>query len=172
MSVDHDQLAQNTADGDAEAFRELVDAVVAPLRRLAQHTVGRADAEDVLQESLTRIYLALRERRYRAEGQFMAWARRIVTRVALDHLRSQRRRRARELAAAPPSTAQNADPLALSEVLQALETLPPKQRIALVLKEVEGLTTREIADAMNSSVGSVEQRLVRARATLRTRWAT
>jgi RNA polymerase sigma-70 factor, ECF subfamily len=55
----------------------------------------------------------------------------------------------------------------LSELDQWLEMLPPEQRAALVLQSMEGLNNTEIARVMGVSEGAVEQRLVRARATLR-----
>ena len=58
---------------------------------------------------------------------------------------------------------------ALRELARYLEDLPAEQRAAVVLKEIEELTSNEVAEVMGSSVGAVEQRLVRARATLRRR---
>jgi RNA polymerase sigma-70 factor (ECF subfamily) len=59
--------------------------------------------------------------------------------------------------------------LALAELADLLEALPEDQRVAIVLKSVEGLSTPEIARILDCSEGAVEQRLVRARATLRAR---
>jgi RNA polymerase sigma-70 factor (ECF subfamily) len=59
--------------------------------------------------------------------------------------------------------------MALLELDDWLSELPAEQRLALILKSVEGLTSSEIAEVMNSSEGAVEQRLVRARAALRKR---
>ncbi len=146
--------------------------ISAPLGRLATRLVGELEADDVLQESLVRIYVSLRRRRYRDNGQFTAWARRICTRVALDMLRSNKRRKKREQTSAPRMVGR--DPVddidasrQLRQLLAALEKLPANQRIAIVLKEVEGLSTADIAKAMGCSPGAVEQRLVRARVALR-----
>ena len=59
--------------------------------------------------------------------------------------------------------------LALREVERWMEELPPEQRAALVLSALEGHSNREVADLLGCSEGAVEQRLVRARATLRHR---
>lgn len=172
MTDDIDDLAKRATEGDDRAFARVVDLIAPGLLRLARRLVGPGDADDVVQESLTRIYVALRERRYRAKGKLPAWAARITTRVALDALRADKRRRARERAVSVTQRAPDPSQagLTLAQVQRALEALPPNQRVALVLKEIEGMSTREIATSMDCSEGAVEQRLVRARSSLRARW--
>jgi RNA polymerase sigma-70 factor (ECF subfamily) len=72
-----------------------------------------------------------------------------------------------------PEQVSSAERIAAREALRELsawiDELPPDQRTALVLKELEGLPSNEVAAIMGSSVGAVEQRLVRARAALRSR---
>jgi len=172
VTDEDDELARRSARGDDAAFEALVGRLGPGLVRRARRLVGPNDADDVVQETLTRVYVALREGRYRPQGKLSGWAARIATRVALDVLRTRDRRRARERAVgSDPRTAPAAGGLTVDQVRRALETLPPKQRVALILKEIEGMTTREIAEAMDCSPGAVEQRLLRARRTLRARWS-
>jgi RNA polymerase sigma-70 factor, ECF subfamily len=168
-----EEAARRVANGDTAAFRLIVDQTGDALVRLAARMLGNgADAEDVVQEAFVKAYRALTEGGFDFRSSVKTWLYRIVTHAAIDALRS-RSRRATTSDSAPASTA---DGLALAEARVALaelsdwlEALPPDQRATLVLKAVEGLTTPEIADILECSEGAVEQRLVRARATLRKR---
>lgn len=168
--TDDDELAARIARGDHAAFRVLVDRHGASLYRLAARLVGEAEADDVVQRALTKAYVALCAGRYDESGQLAPWLARVAARVALDELRSAKRRRAREAVSgltARQSPERGTARVALRELAALLDRLPATQRVALVLKQVEGSSTREIAAAMGCSEGAVEQRLVRARAALR-----
>jgi RNA polymerase sigma-70 factor, ECF subfamily len=171
-----DEAARRVANGDAAAFRLIVSQTADALVRLAARMLGSsADAEDVVQEAFVKAYRALSEDSFDFRSSVKTWLYRIVTHSAIDALR----RRARQPVTSDSTPAGMADGLALAEARLALaeledwlEALPPDQRAALVLKAVEGLTTPEIADILECSEGAVEQRLVRARATLRKRSTT
>ncbi len=157
------------ARGDQAAFQRLVRRCSPALARLAAHLVG-PDVDDVMQESWTKAYVALRAGRFdtrRRGSSIEAWLRQIVARTAYDWLRSRRRRKARDVRLQGHVPENASARVALRQLDTLLESLPPAQRIALLLKEVEGMTTREIALVLKCSEGAVEQRLVRARATLR-----
>ena len=157
------------ARGDEAAFQRLVRQCSPLLARLAARLVG-PDSDDVMQESWTKAYMALRSGRFDAKREGASidvWLRQIVARTAYDWLRSRRRRKARDVRL-QGHVAENASArVALRQLDVLLESLPPAQRVALLLKEVEGMTTREISLVLKCSEGAVEQRLVRARATLR-----
>lgn len=158
-----------------EADIERIIRETAPrLYRLAARLTGDlSEAEDVLQESYVRACTQLAGG-FEGRSSTETWLHRIVVNAALDVLRSRRRRSARESRGAPADEA--LDPTrslearaALRELSGWLEDLPPEQRVALVLKELEGRSAGEIASLLGCSEGAVEQRLVRARAFLRER---
>jgi RNA polymerase sigma-70 factor (ECF subfamily) len=131
-----------------------------------------ADAEDVVQEAYVKAYRAIVEGRFDGRAKLETWLRRIVVNASIDALRT--RKRAPKLdedvldksldASASAETA-----LALSELSDWLSELPPEQRATLVLKALEGMSSREIGELLGCTEGAVEQRLVRARAALRER---
>lgn len=131
-----------------------------------------ADAEDLVQEAFVKAHRALVDRQFDGRSTVETWLYRIVTNVCLDHLRSSKRRRkdvepSDEIMAADGNSAEAR--LALRELDAWMSELAPEQRVALVLSAMEGFSNTEIAKLMGCSEGSVEQRLVRARATLRQR---
>lgn len=165
---DHD-LARAAADGSRDAGAELFRRHWPQARRIARAVVGRdALADDVAQEAMVVAFASIR--RYRGDGEFAGWLRRIVVRRALNALRAERRLVPLDAAAevAVDDTPVLADP-ALRE---AVAQLPDEQRIALALRYGAGLTPTEIAAATGLAVGTVNSRLGRAltrlRATLET----
>jgi len=163
-----DELTRRVTRGDERAFRTLVERHATALHRLVARLVGESDADDVTQETFTKAFVALRSGRYARREKLAAWLRRIAVRTALDALRSRRRRRLREEHVGAQTTPEvGTARVALRELDMVLAGLPAPQRTALVLKQIEGWSTKEIAKAMGCSVGAVEQRLVRARAALR-----
>ena len=98
------------------------------------------------------------------------WLYRIVTNGSIDALRKRARRKLTSDEAVDPGfdgVASAEARLALVEIEDWLGQLPPDQRATVTLKALEGLTSSEVAKIMECSEGAVEQRLVRARATLR-----
>jgi len=165
-------VVRRVAKGDRAAFRTVVEHTQDRLFRLAARMMGStADAEDVLQEAYVKAYRALVDGRFDGRAQVATWLYRVVTNTALDAMRRKAVRPAGSdegLEAAPQSGAVESH-LALRELSEWLAELPPEQRVALVLKSVEGFSTPEIAEILGVSEGAVEQRLVRARAMLRKR---
>jgi len=118
-------------------------------------------AEDLTVETLWRIYRARHQ--FRTDGNFAAWARRIATNLAIDHLRRKRP----ELS----SLREPAGPLPPDQLLQretqekiqqAFRRLPVKLQAAATLALVEERPYDEIADALGTSVGAVKLRVFRA----------
>ncbi len=145
------------------------------LVRLAWRILGsRSDAEDVVQEAYVKAHHALVERRFDFRSGVETWLYRIVTHAAVDAARStaRRQRLSEQLDVAPPSVGLDVEShLALQRLSDWVGQLPNEQAAALVLKAVEGLSSAEVAEILQCSEGAVEQRLVRARATLRQRLA-
>lgn len=155
------------------AFQDVVDATSTRLVRLAARMLGNlADGEDVVQEAYVKAYRSLLAGQFDRRARVETWLYRIVVNAAIDAKRQRARR--------PPSADEAADPswdgtapldarLALVELADWLGDLPPDQKAALLLKTVEERDSLEIAEILGCSEGAVEQRLVRARASLRQR---
>ncbi len=158
------EFEQRLADSSTLAFRVALSLL---------H--NREDAEDVAQEAFVKAYRNFH--RLRDRERFRAWLVRIAWRLALDRLRSAGRRERRELAAAELSPSPTVeDPTAASELQQhlqrALDDLPERLRIVVVLAAVEGHDTREVARLLGLPEGTVKSRLHLARKRLaeRLRW--
>jgi RNA polymerase sigma-70 factor, ECF subfamily len=128
-----------------------------------------ADAEDVAQEALLRAYRSFD--RLRDRTRFRAWLVRISFRLALDRMRSAKRREQRDILWSQPEhqpLSSTAEELAASSQFQAhldcaLEELPEKLRLALLLSAMEGHTIDEISAMVGVSVGTVKSRIFYAR---------
>jgi RNA polymerase sigma-70 factor (ECF subfamily) len=168
------ELAQAAARGDARAFAELVGVCAPRLFVLAARITGDPDeADDVLQEVFVRTHRALRSGELRQLASVSSWLSRATVRTSIDLLRARERGRRVRIGlglALPASDPGQAEVRAAFEELRGwLSELPVEQRTVLVLKDLEGYTASEIASLLGISEGAVEQKLVRARATLRER---
>lgn len=154
-------------------FHDLVTSTAQQMFRVAARILGNVqDAEDVVQESYLRAYGAMATERFEGRASMRTWLYRIVTNAALDALRSRRRRRRWQVLGEADAVDEGQSieaTAALRELGSWLGELAPEQRAAIVLKELEGMTSAEVASVLGCSEGAVEQRLVRARATLRER---
>ena len=127
-----------------------------------------ADAEDVAQEALLRAYQNLG--RLRERVSFRAWLVRIAFRLALDRLRAAKRRHLRESqwvfenARRERHSGENAE--FQRQFDRALEELPEKQRLVILLAAMEGHSLEEVAALLAVPVGTVKSRLFLARKTL------
>jgi len=127
-----------------------------------------ADAEDVAQEALIRAHRQFERLRDRA--RFRGWLVRISFRIALDRLRAAKRRHEREAqwvyesARNAPHTGENAE--FQRQFDRALEDLPEKQRMVLLLAAMEGHTIDEVSVLLGIPAGTVKSRLFFARKTL------
>lgn len=166
------ELMQRVASGDAAAYRQLstshLGAIVTYAFRL---TKNHAEAEEIAQETFLRAWQ--NAGRYEPQARVSTWLHRIAHNLALDLLR-KRRGESYELDderdAAPPSN----QPARLLEektralsVQAALDTLPERQRVALVLCHEQGLSNPEIALVLETGVEAVESLLARGRRRLR-----
>lgn len=141
------------------------------LYRLAARLLGNAsDADDVVQEAFIKAISELRRGAFRGESSLSTWLYRIVTHVALDRLRQAKRQEALTPTQEGQSPVSPEAAVALRELNDAMKELPEDQRAALVLKEVQGLPTREVAAILERTEGATEQLLVRARQALRRRF--
>jgi RNA polymerase sigma-70 factor (ECF subfamily) len=131
---------------------------------------NREDAEDVTQEAFAKAYQSFSSLRDRE--RFRAWIVRIAWRMALDHQRSRKRRTVREEVHAGLSPTQTS-PESLIEadradqLWKAIDALPEKMRIVIVLANIEEHDTEEIASMLGVPEGTVKSRLFHARRQLK-----
>jgi RNA polymerase sigma-70 factor (ECF subfamily) len=152
-------------DGDESAFERLVVRHEARVRNLALGILrDRSLAEDVAQDAFLTAYRKARS--FRGEGSFRSWLFRIAVHRAQDEIRQRARRGEVELDEDGESKAAAGFDRGL-EVAGALERLRPEYRAVVLLREVEGLSYREIAEALGWPMGTVETRLHRARLELK-----
>lgn len=164
------ELIASAKQGDRQAFGELVRRHREGVINVVYRMCGDANlAEDAAQEAFIRAWRHLPG--YRPRSPFRNWVYRIATNAALDVLR--RERETVDIDALPLASS-DAGPEATVEgrergerVRQAVLELPPASRAALVLREYEGLSYQEIADALDVPIGTVMSRLSYARKRLR-----
>jgi RNA polymerase sigma-70 factor (ECF subfamily) len=162
-----DDAARRVTRGDDAAFRVLVEATGARLYRLAVRMTGdRDEAADVLQTAFLRAHRGLRDGAWDGRARVETWLYRMVVNTALN-ARRDRARRARLVDARAATVAPQETRAEVAQLMKLVRDLPAEQRVTLVLKELEGLSSVEIARLLGCTEGAVEQRLVRARATLR-----
>ncbi|TET49814.1 MAG: sigma-70 family RNA polymerase sigma factor [Anaerolineales bacterium] len=163
-------LVTRSQAGDAGAFGDLVRLHRQGVINVVFRMCGDAAlAEDAAQEAFVRAWQQIG--RYEPRSPLRNWLYRIATNVAIDVLRRQRQTiDVDELQLASPETGPEArvEERERSRIVQeAVLALPPASRAALVLREYEGLSYREIADALAIPVGTVMSRLNYARNRLR-----
>lgn len=186
-SDDDRPVVQRAQQGDFAAFESLVARYEGHVYGLALRIVGRThDAEEVVQQTFLSVIQHLRG--FRGEARFSTWLTRIATNHALALLRKRSRQRTVPLGEdgppagheSPPHPefiaqwAQTPEQIATGretrEALdEALEELDQKYRLVFVLRDIEGLSTSETAEAMGLSISNVKVRLLRARLMLRER---
>jgi len=168
--------------GNTRAFDELLRRYERKIFRLAMHiTQNREDAEDVLQESFLKAYEHLDQ--FQGQSKFYTWIVRIAVNQALMKLRKRKSDRSvslddtidtgednitREIAAWDENPEQRYSREELQGILtSAIDGLAPIYRAVFVLRDIDGLSTEEAAEALELSVPAVKSRLLRARLQLR-----
>lgn len=165
-------LFQRIAAGDALAFRELSSLHLTMVVTYAARILGnQTDAEDVAQDTFVRVWQKAAS--YEPRARARTWLLAIAHNLALDRLRQRKTRRETEepedLLA--PSSQEPAGLLlrkrAALEVTQALDSLPERQKTALLLCHEQGLSGAEVAEVLGVSPDAAESLLARGRRTLR-----
>ena len=173
-----DELVRAARDGDAAALERLLrrheGTVLRVLRLLG---VDAGDREDVAQEVLVRVFRYLD--RYRPGRSFSAWVYRITVNAAHDfRVRQQRHRREERALRSELEREEGSGPAAESEggrralrqlLESALSVLSERERAVFVLRELEGLSTHEVARSLGISGITVRRHLGRARSRLQRR---
>jgi RNA polymerase sigma-70 factor (ECF subfamily) len=169
-----EQLMQAIAQGDLDAFNAIVLRHQEMVWGIAYRFLGdRHVAEDIAQEAFLRILDAAP--RYKPSAEFRTYLSRVVTRLCLDYSEKRRPVYAERLPEAADATPAGAEQAAAKDeenaIRQALDSLPPNQRMAVVLRYWEGLNCRDIAAAMETSGKAVERLLAHAREALQPKLA-
>ena len=178
MPTDETQLIRRAQGGDRDAFAQLLARFEKPVYHQALRMVGHAeDAADLTQEVFLKVWQGLPS--FQGDSSFSTWLYRLTSNACIDFLRREKRRRGtlslddeeQELAAQlpdPAPTPQRA--LEQRELRQALAEglaqLSDEHRQVLILRELNGLSYDEIAQALCLSSGTVKSRIARARLSL------
>ena len=182
MSQPEAGLVRRCLAGDEKAYRELVEMYQPRVHSLALRMVRRVeDAEDVTQETFVRMFRALD--RYDQARSFGAWLFSIAARLAIDQIRR------RKIQPAPLTgrdkddeeyTIDVEDPGPRPDEITAqreeeartralIESLPPHDRVVVLLRHQQDLSYEEIAESLHLPLGTVKARIHRARALLKER---
>src|SRR5947209_16516238 len=149
--------------GDSHAFENVMIATERRVATLAWRILGDAEeVKEALQETFLRVFRHLG--RYDERYDFAGWLYRIAVNVCRD-LDKRRRRRAFFFGhveqTAPPHTAARVD------LARAIDRLPPRERLAIILRDVEELSTDEVAAILGNSPATVRVQVSKAREKLR-----
>ena len=137
---------------------------------------NREDAQDCLQEAMIRIYRAMNT--FKGQSSFSTWVYRITMNSCLDELRRRKSRQASSLDAmlevgfSPSDEDDTPERYSLREeqkraLERAISELPDDMRSAVVLRDIQGLSYEEIAEALSTNVGTIKSRISRGRERLR-----
>ncbi len=167
---DADVLAAHVA-GDPDAFAELVRRHRDRLWAVALRTLGdREEAADAVQDALISAYRAAGS--FRGDSAVTTWLHRVVVNASLDRIRRRTSRPTVPLPDDVLDTVSDAAPDAAGrvetalDVAAALATLPPEQRAALVLVDMQGWSVEEAARILGVAPGTIKSRCARGRAKL------
>jgi RNA polymerase sigma-70 factor, ECF subfamily len=169
-----EELMLAAGRGDPAAFEQLVVRHQTAAWGVAYRFLGDpAEAEDIAQEAFLKILAAAPH--YRPSAKFRTYLYRVVARLCLDHGQKRRPVYAQELPEVADDGPSPVDAMTARErardVRQALDALPAKQRLALVLRYFEGQGYAEIAAVLGTTGKAVERVLARARTALGERLA-
>jgi RNA polymerase sigma-70 factor, ECF subfamily len=178
------QLVHRVQQGDKQAFDLLILKYQRKIQRLLSRMLrDQSDIDDVMQEAFIKAYRALPQ--FRGDSAFYTWLYRIAINTARNWMASQSRRpstpslnqsREDETFDEIDNLIDNNTPesaMASREIVDtvnaAIDHLPEDLRTAIVLREIDGLSYEEIAEAMDCPIGTVRSRIFRAREAIATR---
>lgn len=174
-------LVARVRNGDKQAFNLLVAKYQYRIRSLVSRLVADPlEQEDIVQDAFIKAYRAIG--RFRGDSAFYTWLYRIAVNTAKHHLVSAARRPpmqdidAGDMAPmrTPPRLVEDNTPEMIRQndqlvqtIKRAIDELPEELRQAITLRELEGLSYEDIAEAMNCPIGTVRSRIFRAREAIR-----
>ena len=176
-----EELIRQFQHGDEQAFDELVKRYQGQVNNTCYRFLSDVqDARDAAQDIFVKVYAASRQ--FRPEAKFSTWLYRVMINHCLNVLRARKRRRWLSTFTSRESR-HNLDHLSVADesgnpaaelekaerirvVQKAIDSLNSEQRTAIILHRYQGLSYKEIADIMQTSIASVESRLHRAKLAL------
>ncbi len=175
MSADDERkLILLAKEGNIAAFRTLVETHMRQAYNIAYGVVNdHADAEDIAQESFVRVYQSIKS--FRGDAQFSTWLYRIVTNVALNRRTKTSARLKHEMPIHQAQIAyhgheempEQGDDLQ-AHVERAVHRLPTMQRAVVILRHLNGLSTKQVSGILRCSEGTVKTHLHRGLKKMRT----
>lgn len=163
---DEQQLILQAKNGSHEAFRVLVERYMRQAYNVAYGFVNdHDDANDIAQESFVRVFQSIGS--FRGDSQFGTWLYRIVTNVSLNRVKQKTRKMVREETNPEvmaelghnPSTAEDTD--VQMHIERALHQLPTLQRAVVILRHLDGLSTKQVSSILKCSEGTIKTHLHR-----------
>jgi RNA polymerase sigma-70 factor, ECF subfamily len=166
-AAEEQQLILRAREGSHDAFRCLVERHMKNAYNVAYNFVNdHHAAEEVAQEAFVRVYQSLDS--FRGDAEFSTWLYRIVTNLSLNRLKQIRRRREREASspaeeyvASPEDTGAMPGTEMSEHIERALHELPTMQRAVVILRHVDGLSTKQVSRILRCSEGTVKTHLFR-----------
>jgi len=165
-----EKLVVQAVNGKTDAFGELYIIFVEKIYRyIIYHVKSKTTAEDITQEVFLKAWRAINSCRGK-ENTFSSWLYRIAHNQMIDEIRKRKRRPSLELEhveniSDPKSSVE--EHLEQQELLELIGCLPPNQRRVIILKFIEGMDNREIANIIGKSEGAIRVMQMRALATLK-----
>jgi len=180
LETTEQELLLRAQKNDIEAFESLISPYTNQLLNHAFRILkNREDAEDALQDTYLKTYNSIKK--FEGVSSFKTWLYKILTNACLDKLRKQKRETTTSLYTtdedgeheinvadetySPEISAQKS--AAYAALKKALDTLSEEHRIAIIMRDIDGLTYDEIAEATETNVGTVKSRINRARSQLK-----
>jgi len=169
-NLETENLVTQAISGDVEAFGELYTNHVTKIYRYVYYNVhDKEHAEDITQEVFLKAWKAIGSCRGK-EKTFSSWLYRIAHNLIVDKLRKSQKQSSRE-AELPEDIRDTSDRMEISleqrDLLKVIDVLPPNQRQVIVMKFIEEMDNREIAETMGKSTGAIRILQMRALETLR-----
>lgn len=176
-------LIEATKNGDEAAFAQIVGRYKSPITNyLYRFLNDYEEAVDLSQETFVRVYFAID--RYHTEYAFSTYIYRIATNLAISELRKRKRRTILSLTGLfqseddeqtefqPPDTRTRPDEDLVEDersrvIAKAIVTLPPKYRVPIILRDIEGKSYDEVAEILDLGLGTTKSRISRARGLLK-----
>jgi RNA polymerase sigma-70 factor, ECF subfamily len=181
MNEDQDRddrvLIADILAGDRDAFRTIVNRHQRQVYAVAFGLLGNhQDADEMAQETFLQAFRHLAS--FRGDASLATWLHRIAANISLTFLRRQRRLRSRHVSLDHPDAAQLAEELTPEDpdrqrfLERILHELPTMQRAVVILRHLQGRSTRQVSQALGVSEGTVKTHLHRGLLTMRRKLST